>query len=143
MFVLEGIRAREDQLGVVSAVRLGAGIRRLIGAECLGSIEGVLGSHKHGDRIVDGQRDEQQHDRGDEKSLRGCPASADLEDSDPEEADANCGNTGDGAAEQDEDQKGHQDVVDGESLGSLEEDPVHRLENVDLAEDVSATLLAD
>ncbi|CRK33933.1 hypothetical protein BN1708_006202, partial [Verticillium longisporum] len=138
----QGLGAADDVVGAVAAVgALALAVRRR--APGLGAVDGVLGRDEHGDRIVDGEDDEGQHDGGDEQGLRRRAALADLEDADPEEADADGGDAGDGAAEEEQDEEGHEDVVDGEGARRLEEDPVDGLENVEVAEDVAAALLAD
>lgn len=67
----------------------------------------------------------------------------DLEDGEPEEADADGGDADDRGAEEEEDEEQEEDVVDGEDLGGLDEDPVQRLEDVDVSEDVAAAGFAD
>ena len=112
-------------------------------AEGLCAVHGVLRGEKVDDGVVDGEDDEGLHDGCDEQGLRGSAALLDLEKPDPEEADADGSNAGDGAAEEEEDQEGHENVIDGKSLGGLDEDPVDGLEDVDVSEDVAAVGLAD
>ncbi|CRK18528.1 hypothetical protein BN1708_012373 [Verticillium longisporum] len=138
----QGLGAADEVVGAVAAVGpLAVAVGRR--APGLGAVDGVLGRDEHGDGVVDGEDDEGQHDGGDEQGLRRRAALADLEDADPEEADADGGDAGDGAAEEEQDEEGHEDVVDGEGARRLEEDPVDGLENVEVAEDVAAALLAD
>lgn len=140
---LQGFRAWKDKIFVTAAVGLLAGVTGFTGAEGLCAKGGVLGCHEHGDGVVDGKDDEGEHDGCDEECLRGSASAADLEDADPEEADADGGDAGDRAAEEEEDEKGHDDVVDREDLGGLDKDEVDGLEDVDLTQDVAAARLAD
>jgi hypothetical protein len=63
--------------------------------------------------------------------LWGGVAFANLEKFDPEKSDSDGSNTSNGAAEEVENQEGHDDIIDWEDLGGLYEDPIDRLENID------------
>ena len=98
----------------------------------------VLRCDDHGDGVVDAEGNQGKQNSSHEESLRRGVAFADLEYGEPEEADACGGNAHDRGGEEEEHKKQEQDVVDGEDLGGLDEDPVDRLEDVDVAEDVAA-----
>ena len=68
---------------------------------------------------------------------------SDLEDPEPKKADANAGNADDRAGEEEEDQEEKDDIVDREDLGRLDEDPVHRIQDVRVSKHVSAMAFAD
>lgn len=143
MLVLQRFGAGVDHVLVVSAVWLISRMFRLVGAECLGSVGRILRSDQHSDTVIGGQDYQTQQDSRDEKSLRSSATFADLEDANPEEANAHGSDTRDGAAKKEKHQESHEDVVNGEGLGRLDEDEVHGLKDVDLAKDVTALLLAN
>ena len=70
-------------------------------------------------------------------------ALANLENGNPEEADADRSDSNNRGGEKEEDKEQEQNIVDREDLGRLDKDPVERLEDVDVAEDVSAVSTAD
>lgn len=137
MLKLEGLGAGYNQVGVFAAIQ-----GRLVGAEGLSAIVGVLGGDEHGKRVVEGKNDEGKHNSRHEESLRRGAATANLEDADPEETDAKRGDASDGATEQEEDEQGHEDIVNRECLGGLDEDPVEGLKDVDPTKDIAASVLA-
>ena len=67
----------------------------------------------------------------------------DLEYFEPKKANADGSDADDGAGEKVEDYEEENDIVDWEDFGRFDEDPVHGIENVDMAQDVSAMTLAD
>lgn len=77
-------------LGVICAVRLFAWVAGWMVAESLGPEGGILRSYHHGDAVVEGKRDEREHDGCDKEGLGRRVALADTEDGQPEEADAHC-----------------------------------------------------
>ena len=117
---------------MVRAVRLLARYQSKALAESLRAVHGVLRSQEVDDGVVDCQNDKGLHNGCNEQGLRRGAALFDLEQPDPEEADSHRGDACNGAAEEEKDQKGHEDVVHGESLGGFYKDPVHRLEDVDV-----------
>ena len=58
-------------------------------------------------------------------------AFADLKEPNPEESDADRRDTGNGATEEVEDEKGHDNIVDWEDFGGLDKYPVNWLEDID------------
>lgn len=62
----------------------------------------VLRGDDHSDSVVDGQSDESEKDGGHKQRLRGSVALANLEDGEPKEADAGCGNAYDRGGEEEE-----------------------------------------
>lgn len=60
-------------------------------------------------------------------------AFSDLEDPKPEEAYAETGNANDGAGEEEKHQEEEDDVVNGKDFGRVDEDPIDRVEDVDMA----------
>lgn len=107
-------------------------------AEHLGAKRGILRRNHGEDGVVDGEDDQRQHYSSNQESLRKGPTLLDLKDANPQEPNANSCDTADGTAEQEQDEEGHKNVVDRESLGRLDENPVDRLENVDMSKNISA-----
>ena len=101
-----------------------------IGAECLSTIDGVLRCNYHGNGVVYCEHDQGQHYRCHEQCLGRGMAFTDFKKPYPKESDTNCGNACDGAAEEVENQEGHENVVDWEDLGGLNEYPIDRLKDV-------------
>lgn len=135
--------ARLDQVPGVGAVWLSARARWLAIAEFLRAKGCILRSDDHGQRIIQRQDRQHQHDGGYQQRLRRGMALSDLEYPDPEESDANHSDSHDRAAEEKQRQQREESVVDRKYASRFQEDPIQRIEDVDLAEDVSAMLLAD
>lgn len=131
-----------DGAVVVRAVWLLTGVTGRAIAISLGAEGGVLWSDHHDDRVLNGENDQSEQDGGHEQSLRRCVVLANLEESDPQEPDTNGGNSDDRRREEEENQKKEQYVINGKDLGRLNENPVDRLEDVDMPEDVAAADLA-
>lgn len=68
---------------------------------------------------------------------------ADSENSDPEEPDANCRDADDRTAEKQQDDQCEQNVVYRKDLCRAYKDPVDRIEDIDMSQDVSTIMLAD
>lgn len=140
--VLCELRAQLDGIGMVTAVRLLAGMADGSIAVRLRAEGGVLRRHHHGDAVVDCEDDEHEHHGCHEECLRRGVPFADAEDDDPEEADSQGGDADDGGAEKEEHEKEEDDVVDWEDFAGHDEDPVHGLEDVDVSQNVAAADLA-
>jgi hypothetical protein len=69
-------------------------------------------------------------------------ASANAENSDPQNSNADCGEADNAGEEKKEDQDQENDIVDWEDFGGLDQDPVDGLEDVDVCKYVAAMLLA-
>ena len=103
----------------------------------------VLGCDDHGDGVVDCEGDERKQHSGHEECLGRSVPLANLEDGDPQEADASGRDADNRGGEEEENEEEEHNIVDGEDLGGLDEDVVERLEDVDVAEDVAAVGAAD
>lgn len=68
---------------------------------------------------------------------------SDLEDPKPEESYANASDANYGARKEKEDQQQEDNVVDREDLRRLDEDPIHRVEDVCVSKHISAMAFAD
>ena len=135
--------ARPNEILVVAAIGLlvkAVGLHVAVGLRTPG---GVLWRNDHSDGVVDGEDNESEENSCHQEGLGRSMALADLEDGDPEEANASSGNTNNGSGEEEQDKEQEEHVVDGEHLGRLDEDPVQRLEDVDVAKDVSAVGATD
>lgn len=117
---------------MIVVVGLFVGVMGFIGVEGLCVKGGVLGCYEYGDGVVDGKDDEGEYDGCDEECLRGSVFVVDLEDVDLEEVDVDGGDVGDWVVEEEEDEKGYDDVVDWEDFGGFDKDEVDGLEDVDL-----------
>ena len=108
--------ARDNMRFVGRAIRLLARMLRRMVTEGLGPVSGILGHHHHSNRIVEGQRDQCEHDCCHQHSLWGGTAFPDPEDVEPEEPYPNGGKAYNGAAEEYEHQEHEDDIVDWEDL---------------------------
>lgn len=102
----------------------------------------ILRCHHHCYCVAGRKRDQCQHHRCHEKGLRGSVALSNGENLEPEEANANRGNPNNRAREKENDQKEVKDVVDREDLGGFDKDPVEWVENIGIAENVTAMTFA-
>lgn len=143
MFKVEYLGAGTDEVRLALTRGLRSWVLRLVGAECLRTIYRVLRCDEHGDGIVDGENGQCEHDGCDEQGLRRSPATANLEDTNPEEANTHSCDARDGAAEEEENQERHKNVVNWKYAGEFDKNPVERLKDVDAAEDVATLSLAD
>ena len=136
-------RAGPNQLGMVSAVRLSPWLSWRVGAERLRSEMRVL-RRDHGDeREVDGERYHDEQDDGHQHRLRRGVALADLEETKPQEADAHDPDADNGAEEEEQHQQRDEHVIDRKYLGGQNKEPIGRVEDVDVTQDVPAFGLAD
>ncbi|CAH0048217.1 unnamed protein product [Clonostachys solani] len=119
-------------------VRLESGHCGFVRAERLCAVSSILRCYKHGNSVVNGQHKQREHHCGHEKCLGSGPATSDLENLNPQEADSHSSHTRNRAAKEKEDEKRHENIVNRENFGGLEENPVQWLED-----NVSASLLAD
>src|SRR5205823_5738955 len=109
---------------------------------CLWSESGILRCNYHRDRIIKCECDEREHNCCHKKCLRGCMASANAENSDPQNSNADCGEANNAGEEKNENQDQENDIVDWEDFGGLDQDPVDGLEDVDVCKYIAAMLLA-
>lgn len=68
---------------------------------------------------------------------------SDLKDLEPEESDTDCSDSNHRAGEEVKHHEEEDDIVNREDLGRHDEDPVHGVEDIDVAKDVTAASLAD
>jgi len=113
-----------DEVFMLSAIGLFVERVGLHVAVCLRAPGSVLGSDDHGDGVVDGEGDERKEDGSHEQCLRRSMSLANLENGDPKESDTGRRNTNDRGREEEQDEEEKEDIVDGEDLGGLDEDPV-------------------
>lgn len=137
------LRARFDSVGVIFAGRLDSFVVDRHIAVCLRTEGGVLRRDEHGDAVVDGEDDERKEDGSHEESLWGRVALADGEEHEPEKADSHGSNAYDGGGEKEEGEKEEDNVVDGEDLRCLDEDPIDGLEDVDVTKNITASGFAN
>lgn len=126
------LRARLDESLVVRAIGLVARVTRWIVAIDLGTKGSILRRDHGKDGVVDGEDDQGQHHSSDQQGLRKSSTFLNLEDANPQESDANSSNTADGAAEEEQDEESHEDIINRERFGRLNKEPVDRLEDVDV-----------
>lgn len=68
---------------------------------------------------------------------------SDLKNLDPEEANTDGRNANNGAGKEEQYNQQEDDIIDWKDLCRLDEDPVHRVEDLNVTEDVAASALAD
>lgn len=68
---------------------------------------------------------------------------SDLEDLEPKKPDANGCNAHDRAGEKEQDDQQKDNIVDGEDLRRFDQNPVHRIEDIDVSENVPTVGLAN
>ena len=142
-WVFRHFGARADMVGMVSTVGLFARVSEGMITKGLGSIVRILRSDHHGEGVVDREGHESEHDRGHEKGLWGGVTFSNLEDFEPEEADSQGGDADDGAGKKEKHQEEENDVVNGEDFGGFDEYPIHRVEDIDVGEDVTTVGFAN
>lgn len=103
----------------------------------------VLWGHHHCNCIAGRKRDQCQHHRCHEKGLWGSVAFSNGENLEPEEANADRGNPNNRAREEEDNQKEVKDIINREDLGGFDKDPVERVQNIGIAENVTTMTLAD
>lgn len=131
-----------DFTEVLCAIRVLSGVTGCEVAESLRTKGGILWRHNHGDGVVEGQHNECEQNCRHEERLWRCVVLADLEKSDPKEANTNGSDANDRCGEEEQYQQEEEHIVYWEHFGRLDQDPIDRLEDVDASEDVSAVRLA-
>lgn len=136
------LRTGFDKIRVIFAIRLFSRISRRSIAECLWPKGCILRSNDHGDGIIECQGDQGEHRGRHEQSLWRRMTLADLEDPNPEKTNTSRCDPHDRATEEQQDEQRKESVVKWENLRSADEDPVDRVEDVDITKNVPAILLA-
>jgi len=140
--VVSSLATRADSAVVVATVWLRIGVVGRSVAVGLRAEGGILRSDHHSDSVVDGEYNQGEHDSSHKKGLRSSVTLANLEQTDPQEADTDRGNTDNRSGKEQKGQKKENDIVDGEDLRGNNEKPVDGLEDLVVAKQISTASLA-